>query len=64
MCGILYHGLRPFKVGATATVNINDGDPVAAIKKLTTGKGVNFAFQCTGSTKIMELKLPSSCVRL
>lgn len=39
------------KIGATATVNINDGDPVAAVKKLTGGKGVNFAFQCTGSTK-------------
>ncbi|MCJ2172180.1 zinc-dependent alcohol dehydrogenase [Lactobacillus kefiranofaciens] len=39
------------KIGATATVNIQDGDPVEAVKKLTNGKGVNFAFQCTGSTK-------------
>ncbi|AZZ61124.1 zinc-binding dehydrogenase [Oenococcus sp. UCMA 16435] len=39
------------KIGATATVNIDDGDSVSAVKDLTGGKGANFVFQCTGATK-------------
>lgn len=38
-------------IGATEAVNISDGDPVSAVKELTNGEGVNFVFQCTGSTK-------------
>jgi S-(hydroxymethyl)mycothiol dehydrogenase len=34
--------------GATHTVNPNDGDPVEAIKELTGGNGVNFAFEAVG----------------
>ncbi len=39
------------KIGATDTVNIKDGDPIEEVKSLTNNKGVNFAFQCTGSTQ-------------
>ena len=34
--------------GATHTVNPNDGDPVAAIKELTGGYGVNYSFEAVG----------------
>jgi S-(hydroxymethyl)mycothiol dehydrogenase len=34
--------------GATHTVNPNDGDPVAAIKALTGGFGVNYSFEAVG----------------
>src|SRR5689334_16864121 len=34
--------------GATHTVNPRDGDPVAAIKALTGGNGVNYSFEAVG----------------
>ena len=40
--------------GATDYVDINAGDPVQAIKDLTDGKGVDYAFEAFGSGKTAE----------
>lgn len=40
--------------GATHTVNPNDGDPVAAIKALTGGHGVNFSFEAVGRADTLK----------
>ena len=37
------------KFGATHTVNASDKDPVAQVKELTDGKGVDYAFEVFGS---------------
>jgi S-(hydroxymethyl)glutathione dehydrogenase/alcohol dehydrogenase len=37
------------KFGATHTVNAKSGDPVEAVKKLTSGRGANYAFITVGS---------------
>ena len=37
--------------GATHTVDASEGDPVMAIKKLTNGRGVDYAFEAIGNTK-------------
>jgi S-(hydroxymethyl)glutathione dehydrogenase / alcohol dehydrogenase len=39
--------------GATHTVNAKDGDPVEAVKKLTGGRGVNYAFVTVGNISAM-----------
>ena len=36
------------KLGATDTVNSNDGDPIAQVMELTGGLGVDYAFECIG----------------
>jgi S-(hydroxymethyl)mycothiol dehydrogenase len=40
--------------GATHTVNASEGDPVARIKELTGGNGVNFSFEAVGKAKTLE----------
>ena len=40
--------------GATHTVNPNDGDPVAAIKEITGGYGVNASFEAVGKSQTIE----------
>lgn len=40
--------------GATETINASDDDPVEAIKDLTKGAGVDYAFEAIGLTKPME----------
>jgi S-(hydroxymethyl)mycothiol dehydrogenase len=40
--------------GATHTVNAAEVDPVARIKELTGGNGVNFSFEAVGSAKTLE----------
>lgn len=41
------------KMGATDTINSKNEDPVAAIKKITGGLGVDWAVDTTGVTKVM-----------
>lgn len=43
--------------GATHTVNAKEVDPVAAIKELTGGNGVNYSFEAVGSPKTVEQAL-------
>jgi len=43
--------------GATHTVNPKDGDPVAAIKQITGGNGVNYAFEAVGIPQTLEQAL-------
>ena len=43
------------KFGATETVNPNAGDPLKAIRDLTEGKGVDYAFEAFGSTETVSL---------
>lgn len=43
--------------GATHTVNPKDGDPVAAIKALTGGNGVNYSFEAVGIPQTWEQAL-------
>lgn len=43
--------------GATHTVNPRDGDPVAAIKALTGGHGVNYTFEAVGIPETWEYAL-------
>jgi S-(hydroxymethyl)mycothiol dehydrogenase len=43
--------------GATHTVNPRDGDPVAAIKALTGGNGVNYSFEAVGISATWEQAL-------
>ena len=40
--------------GATHTVNASEGDPVARIKELTGGFGVNYSFEAVGNPKVTE----------
>jgi L-iditol 2-dehydrogenase len=37
------------RLGADATVNVNDEDPVAAIRRITAGKGVQYVLECSGA---------------
>jgi S-(hydroxymethyl)mycothiol dehydrogenase len=43
--------------GATHTVNAREGDPVARIKELTGGNGVNYSFEAVGSPQTWEQAL-------
>lgn len=40
--------------GATDVVNASEGDPVEAVKQLTGGKGVDYAFEVIGNPKTIE----------
>lgn len=42
------------ELGATHVLNAGDGDPVAVIRSLTGGKGVDVAFECAGRVAVME----------
>lgn len=43
--------------GATHTVNPKDGDPIAAIKEITGGNGVNCSFEAVGKVETLETAL-------
>ncbi|MBA3943044.1 MAG: Zn-dependent alcohol dehydrogenase [Herpetosiphonaceae bacterium] len=43
--------------GATHTVDAREGDPVAKIKELTNGNGVNYSFEAVGIAKTWEQAL-------
>ena len=43
--------------GATHTVNASEGDPVARIKELTGGNGVNYSFEAVGRPETLEQAL-------
>jgi S-(hydroxymethyl)mycothiol dehydrogenase len=43
--------------GATHTVNAAEGDPVAKIKELTGGNGVNYSFEAVGIPQTLEQAL-------
>ncbi|MCC6177600.1 MAG: Zn-dependent alcohol dehydrogenase [Chloroflexi bacterium] len=45
--------------GATDTVNASEADPVAAIKELTGGFGVNYVFEAVGNPKVLAQALRS-----
>jgi len=47
------------ELGATHAVNAGEGDPVAAIRNLTDGKGVRVAFECAGQVAAMEAAFES-----
>ena len=42
------------RFGATVTLNINDGDPIAEIKRLTDGRGVDVAIEALGKQETFE----------
>jgi S-(hydroxymethyl)mycothiol dehydrogenase len=43
--------------GATHTVNAREGDPVARIKELTGGNGVNYSFEAVGRSETLDQAL-------
>ncbi len=47
------------ELGATHTVNASEGDPVAAIRSLTGGRGVRVAIECAGQVAAMEAAFES-----
>ena len=47
------------RVGATHTVNPRDGDPVALLRDLTTGRGLDVALECAGSAITLGYALDS-----
>jgi threonine dehydrogenase-like Zn-dependent dehydrogenase len=42
------------RFGANVTLNINDGDPIAEIKRLTDGRGVDVAIEALGKQETFE----------
>jgi L-iditol 2-dehydrogenase len=46
-------------LGATATINAKTSDPVAEIKKLTNGAGVDYALEAVGSTVTIKAAIES-----
>jgi len=48
------------KLGASAVVDPNEGDPVKAVKDLTDGKGVDLAVECVGGAKTGALAVDLS----
>ena len=42
------------RLGANVTLNINDGDPVAEIKRITDGRGVDVAIEALGRQETFE----------
>jgi threonine dehydrogenase-like Zn-dependent dehydrogenase len=47
------------RLGANVTLNVHDGDPVAAIKELTDGRGVDVAIEALGRQETFENALKS-----
>ncbi len=47
------------RFGANVTLNVNDGDPIAQIKKLTGGRGVDVAIEALGRQETFENALRS-----
>jgi len=47
------------ELGATHTLDATGGDPVAAVRNLTGGKGVSVSFECAGRVAAMEAAFES-----
>lgn len=47
------------RMGATAVVDYEAGDPVAGVRALTGGRGVDYAFDCSGNTDVLSQALDS-----
>jgi L-iditol 2-dehydrogenase len=47
------------QMGATAVVDYEQGDPVAGVRELTGGVGVDYAFDCSGNTAVLAQALDS-----
>jgi L-iditol 2-dehydrogenase len=47
------------QMGATAVVDYEQGDPVAGVRELTGGLGVDYAFDCSGNTAVLMQALDS-----
>jgi L-iditol 2-dehydrogenase len=42
------------KLGADHVINAREEDPVAAVKRLTSGKGVQFVLECSGAAQALD----------
>lgn len=42
------------RLGADHVINVRDEDPVAAVKRLTGGKGVHYVMECSGAPKALN----------
>ena len=42
------------KLGADAVVNVRSEDPVAAVQRITGGKGVQYVLECSGAAKALN----------
>ena len=57
---VILTGTRDFapgdgrKLGADAVVNIRNEDPVAAVQRLTGGKGVHYVLECSGAPEALN----------
>jgi S-(hydroxymethyl)glutathione dehydrogenase/alcohol dehydrogenase len=51
------------KVGATHTVNTQNGSPVQAVRELTKGAGVDHAFEAVGNAALVRQAIESLAVR-
>ncbi|MBT0567798.1 NAD(P)-dependent alcohol dehydrogenase [Williamsia sp. CHRR-6] len=51
------------ELGATHTVDVADGDPVAAIMDITAGAGVNYALETTGVPPVLRQAVDSLAIR-
>jgi L-iditol 2-dehydrogenase len=49
------------ELGATAVVDYEDGDPVGALRSATGGRGVDYAFDCSGNPAVLAQALRSVC---
>jgi aryl-alcohol dehydrogenase len=54
------------ELGATETIDVSNTDPVAAIRELTGGDGVDFTLECTGDVDVLRqavdvLAMPGTC---
>jgi len=47
-------GGRPFEFGASDTIDASQHDPGTAIRDLTGGRGVDYAFEIVGNAKVIE----------
>lgn len=62
---VILVGTRPSRLevgrrlGADHLVNVREGDPVAAIRELTDGRGVDLAIECSGAAET-----PQQCVEV
>jgi L-iditol 2-dehydrogenase len=49
------------RLGAFATIVVSDGDPVAAVKDLTRGRGANAVIVAVGSAAVAETAIAMAC---
>lgn len=53
---------RARRFGADATIDAGSVDPVAAVRNLTDGRGVDVALECVGSTRTLRQAVESTAV--